>query len=155
MTHSWKILHVFWRLIFQGPQMYGRKNSKLNVEFVMHKVFQLVMSYRCCLMFIYITSYWPYDAYVDDELGNKSGSGTDYTCDNSNCSRAFHSICLGDWLRSITTTRQYVEFLYGHCFKHDWVLVVICLFLYNRVATLYLIALYFWLNLVTVAHANW
>ncbi|GFY86678.1 zinc ion binding protein [Actinidia rufa] len=44
---------------------------------------------------------------IDDELGAKSGSGTDYTCDNGNCSRAFHSLCLGDWLRSITTTRQY------------------------------------------------
>ncbi|THG04508.1 hypothetical protein TEA_014398 [Camellia sinensis var. sinensis] len=46
---------------------------------------------------------------IDDELGAKSGSGTDYTCDNSNCSRAFHSLCLGDWLRSITTTRQWLE----------------------------------------------
>ncbi|KAH9664097.1 e3 ubiquitin-protein ligase fancl [Citrus sinensis] len=43
---------------------------------------------------------------IDEELGAKSGGGTDYTCDNSSCSKAFHSVCLGDWLRSITTTRQ-------------------------------------------------
>ena len=48
---------------------------------------------------------------IDDELGAKSGSETDYTCDNPTCSKAFHSVCLGDWLRSITTTRQYVDFL--------------------------------------------
>lgn len=52
---------------------------------------------------------------IDDELGAKSGSGTDYTCDNSNCSRAFHSLCLGDWLRSITTTRQSFNVLFGNC----------------------------------------
>lgn len=52
---------------------------------------------------------------VDDELGTKSGSGTDYTCENSTCSKAFHSVCLGDWLRSITITRQYVEFLVPLC----------------------------------------
>ncbi|KAK1292616.1 hypothetical protein QJS10_CPB17g02639 [Acorus calamus] len=42
----------------------------------------------------------------DDELEDQSGSPPDYTCDNPNCSRAFHSLCLRDWLRSITTTRQ-------------------------------------------------
>ncbi|KAK3016386.1 hypothetical protein RJ639_007364 [Escallonia herrerae] len=52
---------------------------------------------------------------IDDELGAKSGSGTDYTCDNNTCSRAFHSVCLGDWLRSITTTRQYVDFFISLC----------------------------------------
>ncbi|XWS33439.1 hypothetical protein CRYUN_Cryun22dG0083000 [Craigia yunnanensis] len=31
---------------------------------------------------------------------------TDYTCENNSCSKAFHSMCLVDWLRSITTTRQ-------------------------------------------------
>lgn len=51
----------------------------------------------------------------DDELGDKSGSGTDYICDNTNCSKAFHSICLGDWLRSITTTRQSFNVLFGNC----------------------------------------
>ncbi|XP_022843822.1 E3 ubiquitin-protein ligase FANCL isoform X3 [Olea europaea var. sylvestris] len=44
---------------------------------------------------------------LDDELGTKSGSETDYKCENANCNRAFHSICLGDWLRSITTTRNF------------------------------------------------
>uniref|UniRef100_A0A5B6YLT7 E3 ubiquitin-protein ligase FANCL n=2 Tax=Davidia involucrata TaxID=16924 RepID=A0A5B6YLT7_DAVIN len=52
---------------------------------------------------------------VDDELGARSGSGTDYTCDNNNCKRAFHSLCLGDWLRSITTTRQSFNVLFGNC----------------------------------------
>lgn len=44
----------------------------------------------------------------DDELGAHSGCATDYMCENPSCSRAFHSVCLRDWLRSITTTRQYV-----------------------------------------------
>lgn len=52
---------------------------------------------------------------IDGELGAMSGSGTDYTCENSNCGRAFHSICLGDWLRSITTTRQSFDVLFGSC----------------------------------------
>ncbi|KAF2295670.1 hypothetical protein GH714_033538 [Hevea brasiliensis] len=52
---------------------------------------------------------------IDDELGPRSGTGTDYTCDNSNCNRAFHSVCLGDWLRSITTTRQSFNVLFGNC----------------------------------------
>lgn len=52
---------------------------------------------------------------IDDEFGENSGRGTDYTCDNSTCSRAFHSICLGDWLRSISTTRQSFDVLFGNC----------------------------------------
>ncbi|XP_052197008.1 uncharacterized protein LOC127804229 isoform X2 [Diospyros lotus] len=52
---------------------------------------------------------------IDGELGDRSGSGTDYTCENSNCCRAFHSLCLGDWLRSITTTRQSFNVLFGSC----------------------------------------
>ncbi|XP_058069631.1 uncharacterized protein LOC131218820 isoform X2 [Magnolia sinica] len=52
---------------------------------------------------------------VDDELGALSGSRPDYTCDNPNCSRAFHSVCLGDWLRTITTTRQSFGVLFGNC----------------------------------------
>ncbi|PON92149.1 E3 ubiquitin-protein ligase FANCL [Trema orientale] len=52
---------------------------------------------------------------VDEELGDKSGSGTDYLCENANCHRGFHSICLGDWLRSITTTRQSFNVLFGNC----------------------------------------
>ncbi|KAJ0039643.1 hypothetical protein Pint_27822 [Pistacia integerrima] len=52
---------------------------------------------------------------VDDELGAKSGCGTDYKCDNTSCSRAFHSVCLADWLRSITTTRQSYDVLFGNC----------------------------------------
>ncbi|XP_030496358.2 uncharacterized protein LOC115712235 isoform X1 [Cannabis sativa] len=51
----------------------------------------------------------------DDELGDKSGSGTDYMCENISCHKAFHSICLGDWLRSITTTRQSFNVLFGNC----------------------------------------
>lgn len=52
---------------------------------------------------------------IDEELGAKSGSGTDCTCENTSCSRAFHSVCLGDWLRSITTTRQSFNVLFGNC----------------------------------------
>ncbi|KAK6793537.1 hypothetical protein RDI58_006990 [Solanum bulbocastanum] len=52
---------------------------------------------------------------IDDELCDKSGSGTDCTCENNSCSRAFHSVCLGDWLRSITTTRQSFDVLFGNC----------------------------------------
>ncbi|KAI3794156.1 hypothetical protein L1987_36784 [Smallanthus sonchifolius] len=52
---------------------------------------------------------------VDDEFGPKSGGRTDYTCENSTCSKAFHSVCLGDWLRSITTTRQSFDVLFGNC----------------------------------------
>ncbi|XP_071708482.1 uncharacterized protein [Rutidosis leptorrhynchoides] len=52
---------------------------------------------------------------IDDELGPKSGGGTDYSCENNTCSKAFHSICLGDWLRSITTTRQSFDVLFGSC----------------------------------------
>ncbi|XP_057784386.1 uncharacterized protein LOC131001811 isoform X1 [Salvia miltiorrhiza] len=52
---------------------------------------------------------------TDDELGAKSGTATDYSCENGNCNRAFHSVCLGDWLRSITTTRQSFDVLFGNC----------------------------------------
>ncbi|KAK3426359.1 hypothetical protein EUGRSUZ_F02827 [Eucalyptus grandis] len=52
---------------------------------------------------------------IEDELGTKSGCATDYQCDNANCSRAFHSLCLIDWLRSITTTRQSFDVLFGSC----------------------------------------
>uniref|UniRef100_A0A0D9ZCJ4 RWD domain-containing protein n=1 Tax=Oryza glumipatula TaxID=40148 RepID=A0A0D9ZCJ4_9ORYZ len=48
---------------------------------------------------------------IDDELGTHSGGTTDYTCENPSCSRAFHSVCLRDWLRAITTTRQYVKMI--------------------------------------------
>ncbi|KAK8716576.1 hypothetical protein V6N13_043882 [Hibiscus sabdariffa] len=47
--------------------------------------------------------------HVGDKDGPKTGNATDYTCENNSCSKAFHSMCLVDWLRSITTTRQYVE----------------------------------------------
>ncbi|XWS41719.1 hypothetical protein CRYUN_Cryun17cG0106900 [Craigia yunnanensis] len=52
---------------------------------------------------------------IGDELVPKSGSATDYTCENNNCSKAYHSMCLVDWLRSITTTRQSFNVLFGHC----------------------------------------
>ncbi|KAL0921882.1 hypothetical protein M5K25_008996 [Dendrobium thyrsiflorum] len=50
----------------------------------------------------------------DDELGSSSNA-PDYKCDNPCCSRAFHTICLRDWLRSITTTRQSFDVLFGNC----------------------------------------
>ncbi|XP_010939326.2 uncharacterized protein [Elaeis guineensis] len=52
---------------------------------------------------------------VDDEFGDNSGSAPDYTCENLSCSRAFHTVCLRDWLRSITTTRQSFDVLFGNC----------------------------------------
>ncbi|GAB4847155.1 hypothetical protein Ancab_026166 [Ancistrocladus abbreviatus] len=52
---------------------------------------------------------------TDDEFGAKSGSKTDYTCENGNCGRAFHSVCLEDWLQSITTTRRSYGILFGNC----------------------------------------
>ncbi|KAG5241065.1 E3 ubiquitin-protein ligase FANCL [Salix suchowensis] len=52
---------------------------------------------------------------MDEELGSRSGAGTDHTCDNTSCGRAFHSVCLVDWLRSITTTRQSFDVLFGNC----------------------------------------
>ena len=36
----------------------------------------------------------------------KEGSIPDRVCDNGNCGRPFHTNCLVEWLRSITTTRQ-------------------------------------------------
>ncbi|KAG9440033.1 hypothetical protein H6P81_020198 [Aristolochia fimbriata] len=52
---------------------------------------------------------------VDPELGVTSGSAPDYTCDNPNCRKAFHSLCLRDWLCSITTTKQSFDVLFGTC----------------------------------------
>lgn len=52
---------------------------------------------------------------TDEELGAKSGSGTDHACDNTNCSRAFHSVCLAEWLRSLSTRRQSFNVLFGNC----------------------------------------
>ncbi|KMZ64332.1 Ubiquitin ligase protein FANCL [Zostera marina] len=52
---------------------------------------------------------------VDDELKRHSGAQPDYICDNSNCNRVFHTICLKDWLRSITTTRRSFDILFGNC----------------------------------------
>ncbi|KAK8673062.1 hypothetical protein V6N13_111418 [Hibiscus sabdariffa] len=45
---------------------------------------------------------------IGDEHGPKTGNATDYTCENNSCSKAFHSMCLVDWLRSITTTRHFL-----------------------------------------------
>ncbi|CAL9245025.1 unnamed protein product [Arabidopsis halleri] len=52
---------------------------------------------------------------TDEELGARSGTRTDYTCENINCNKSFHSLCLTDWLRSITTTRQSFDVLFGNC----------------------------------------
>ncbi|GMI67996.1 hypothetical protein like AT5G65740 [Hibiscus trionum] len=52
---------------------------------------------------------------IGDEHGPKTGNATDYTCENNSCSKAFHSMCLVDWLRSITTTRQSFNVLFGNC----------------------------------------
>ncbi|XP_031384766.1 E3 ubiquitin-protein ligase FANCL isoform X2 [Punica granatum] len=52
---------------------------------------------------------------LGDELEAKRECGIDYRCDNANCSRGFHSICLVEWLRSISTTRQSFDVLFGNC----------------------------------------
>ncbi|XP_010463517.1 PREDICTED: E3 ubiquitin-protein ligase FANCL-like isoform X1 [Camelina sativa] len=52
---------------------------------------------------------------TDEELGARSGTPTDYTCENISCNKSFHSLCLTDWLRSITTTRQSFDVLFGNC----------------------------------------
>ncbi|CAA7034656.1 unnamed protein product [Microthlaspi erraticum] len=52
---------------------------------------------------------------TDEELGARSGTRTDYTCENMSCNKSFHSLCLTDWLRSITTTRQSFDVLFGNC----------------------------------------
>jgi E3 ubiquitin-protein ligase FANCL len=70
---------------------------------------ELIYSTPCCNHFSYnIICDYKSCAFApeDDELGTQSGCATDYTCENSSCSRAFHSVCLRDWLRAITTTRQ-------------------------------------------------
>ena len=36
-------------------------------------------------------------------------------CDNSKCNKVFHSVCLTEWLRSIPTTRQSFDVLFGAC----------------------------------------
>ncbi|XP_023642623.1 E3 ubiquitin-protein ligase FANCL isoform X2 [Capsella rubella] len=52
---------------------------------------------------------------TDAELGARSGTRTDYTCESISCNKSFHSLCLTDWLRSITTTRQSSDVLFGNC----------------------------------------
>ncbi|XP_018488575.1 uncharacterized protein LOC108859199 isoform X3 [Raphanus sativus] len=52
---------------------------------------------------------------TDEELGARSGTRTDYSCENISCNKSFHSLCLTDWLRSITTTRQSFDVLFGNC----------------------------------------
>ncbi|XAR51412.1 hypothetical protein NMG60_11006033 [Bertholletia excelsa] len=41
---------------------------------------------------------------IDDELGAESGSGTNYTCHNGNCSRAFHTSFF--WIGSVPSAQQ-------------------------------------------------
>lgn len=50
-----------------------------------------------------------------DGLGAETGSVPDRACDNPSCGRPFHSACLIEWLRSITTTRQSFDVLFGNC----------------------------------------
>ncbi|XP_039012439.1 E3 ubiquitin-protein ligase FANCL-like [Hibiscus syriacus] len=52
---------------------------------------------------------------IGDEHRPNSGNATDYTCENNSCSKAFHTMCLVDWLRSITTTRQSFNVLFRNC----------------------------------------
>jgi hypothetical protein len=87
---------------------------KLIVEYVMPSIYLLVSRFTICPLLLVSTFMNPdhnssSSTPSDDELGTHSGCVTDYTCENASCHRAFHSLCLRDWLRSITTTRQYVE----------------------------------------------
>ncbi|RXH75500.1 hypothetical protein DVH24_030221 [Malus domestica] len=78
---------------------------------------QIIIENDCCIV-LSINSVDPRtlpDSNVDDELRDKSGTGTDYAFDNTRCNKAFHSICLVDWLRSITTRRQSFDVLFGSC----------------------------------------
>jgi len=94
-----------------------KTTSKLIVGYAMPSIFQLVSEFTLCLYYqlLFLTQ-WSlnldrsscFSDPPDDELGAHSGCATDYTCENPSCSRAFHSVCLRDWLRSITSTRQYV-----------------------------------------------
>ncbi|CAA7393794.1 unnamed protein product [Spirodela intermedia] len=51
----------------------------------------------------------------DGTLGTSTGTAVDYTCENPSCRKSFHVVCLRDWLRSITTTRQSFDVLFGKC----------------------------------------
>ncbi|XP_078430729.1 zinc ion binding protein [Wolffia australiana] len=51
----------------------------------------------------------------DGELGTSTGTAVDYTCDNLSCKKGFHTVCLRDWLKSISTTRQSFNVLFGKC----------------------------------------
>ncbi|KAJ4815128.1 zinc ion binding protein [Rhynchospora pubera] len=64
---------------------------------------------------------------IDEELGSDSGCAPDYKCENTSCMRAFHTVCLRDWLRTITTTRQSFDVLFGNCpYCSEPVAVKIC-----------------------------
>jgi E3 ubiquitin-protein ligase FANCL len=39
----------------------------------------------------------------------------DRVCDNNKCSKAFHRVCLYEWLRAIPTTRQSFDTMFGAC----------------------------------------
>jgi hypothetical protein len=87
---------------------------KLIVEYVMPSICLLVSRFTICPLLLVSAFMYPdhnssSSTPSDDELGTQSRCATDYTCENTSCHRAFHSLCLRDWLRSITTTRQYVE----------------------------------------------
>ncbi|KAH7301100.1 hypothetical protein KP509_23G012300 [Ceratopteris richardii] len=55
----------------------------------------------------------------DNDPTNKSfgkeGSIPDRACDNGNCGRPFHTDCLVEWMRTISTTRQSFDVLFGEC----------------------------------------
>ncbi|MCO5560407.1 hypothetical protein L7F22_014022 [Adiantum nelumboides] len=45
----------------------------------------------------------------------KEGTVPDRACDNGNCARQFHLDCLVEWMRSLSTTRQSFDVLFGEC----------------------------------------
>ncbi|KAL2650994.1 hypothetical protein R1flu_019122 [Riccia fluitans] len=69
------------------------------------------MSADCGICYAYRAQ----DDPASPNMGAQKGSIPDRVCDNANCARPFHSTCLLEWLRSITTTRQSFDVLFGHC----------------------------------------
>ncbi|KAJ7518163.1 hypothetical protein O6H91_21G057500 [Diphasiastrum complanatum] len=60
-------------------------------------------------------AYFIPNAYVTGSDPCGEASRPDRVCENLNCGRTFHGACLVEWLRSLTTTRQSFDVLFGHC----------------------------------------
>ncbi|XP_024362240.1 uncharacterized protein [Physcomitrium patens] len=60
------------------------------------------------------------------EGASERGSVPDRVCDNGSCGRPFHTSCLAEWLRSLPTTRQSFDVLFGSCPHCSHPIVVKC-----------------------------